>query len=78
MDQSTAIHKPLSEYPEILNARNVAEYLNVGYIRALEILKNSTLPSIKIGNTYRITRNKFEEWVNKPEKQVALPITDKQ
>ncbi|MEZ7892793.1 MAG: excisionase family DNA-binding protein [Candidatus Wallbacteria bacterium] len=58
--------KSLNEYPEILNARNIAEYLNIGYVKALKLLKYGNLPCIRIGNSFRISRAVFEKWMLTP------------
>ncbi len=56
--------KNLNEYPEILNARNIAEYLNIGYVKSLKLLKYGNLPCIRIGNSFRVSREAFEKWIS--------------
>jgi len=51
---------------EILNARDVANYLRIGYTKALSLMKHE-LPSLKFGNTYRINRYSLDEWLKKRE-----------
>lgn len=57
---------------EILNARDVANYLRIGYTKALSLMKHE-LPSLKFGNTYRINRYSLEDWLKKRE--VNKPAT---
>lgn len=67
---------PFSEIPElpheILNAHDVANYLRIGYTKALSLMKHE-LPSLKFGNTYRINRYSLDEWLKKRE--VNKPAT---
>jgi excisionase family DNA binding protein len=62
--------KSLSEYPEIMTARNIAEYMDISYAKALHLLKYGNLPCIKIGHVFKVSRNVFEAWVNEPNKKV--------
>jgi len=56
----------LKTHNEILNAREVATYLRIGYTKALSLMKHE-LPSLKFGNTYRINRCSLDEWLKKRE-----------
>jgi len=56
--------KPISEYPEIMNARDIASYMGIGYNKALTLMKYGNLPSIKLGSTFRIYKKSFEKWLN--------------
>lgn len=62
--------KSLSEYPEIMTARNIAEYMDISYAKALHLLKYGNLPCIKIGHVFKVSRNVFEAWVNEPNKKI--------
>lgn len=55
--------KKINEYPEILTAKMIAEYLEVGYTKALNIIKYSNLDSLKLGKEYRVTKKAFEAWL---------------
>lgn len=60
----------LDEYPEIMTARNIAEYMDISYAKALHMLKYSTLPSLRIGHIFKVSRNVFEAWLNEPNKKI--------
>lgn len=62
--------KSIKEYPEIMTAKNIAEYLDISYAKALHLLKYGNLPCIKIGHIFKVSRNVFEEWVNEPNKKI--------
>lgn len=55
--------------PEMLSAKEVAEILKIGYVKALELMKYGTIPSIKLGNTYRTSREALNNWINESLKQ---------
>lgn len=58
-----AIVTLLADYPPMMTVKDVAAALNQ---RALTIngwLKNGTLPGMKIGKTWRISREQLAEWV---------------
>lgn len=52
------------EIPEMITAKDVAALLNIGYTKALELLKYGQIPSIKLGSTYRTTREAVAEWLH--------------
>ncbi|WIF94471.1 helix-turn-helix domain-containing protein [Caminicella sporogenes] len=51
------------EYPEVLNARMIAEILDLGYAKALKLIKYGGMNYIRIGNVYRIPKRNFIEWL---------------
>lgn len=53
----------IKDMPEILNARMICDYLGIGYTKGLSLIKYGGLDYIKIGNTYRITKKAFQEWL---------------
>ncbi|MGB7605895.1 MAG: hypothetical protein WBL93_10515 [Lutisporaceae bacterium] len=56
--------KTLQQYPEIMTALQISEYLSIGYVKALHLIKYSGMHYIKIGNTFRVNKKKFELWLN--------------
>ena len=64
--------KILNQYPDVLTARMVAEIMSVGYTKALNIVKYSGLPYIKIGSTYRIYKVNFERWLASEQAQELI------
>ncbi|AOT72807.1 MerR family transcriptional regulator [Geosporobacter ferrireducens] len=59
-----------SNYPEILNAKMIAEILGIGYIKSLKLIKYSDMKYIKIGNVYRVPKKCFVEWLHSDESKV--------
>lgn len=49
----------LDEYPAILNVTDVAEILGVSPNTIRKLIKDNGLPAIKIGKSYKVTRNKL-------------------
>ncbi|MGH4050000.1 MAG: hypothetical protein ACREVX_01400 [Clostridium sp.] len=62
--------KNLIEYPEIMTAKNIAEYMDISYAKALHLLKYSDIPSIRIGHIFKVSRKVFEAWVTEPNKKI--------
>lgn len=60
----------LDTLPEILTAENISQYLCIGYVKALRLIKYGGIPHLRIGNTFRISKRAFEEWLMKPESRV--------
>jgi excisionase family DNA binding protein len=50
-------------YPEVLNAKMIAEILGFGYVKTLRFIKYGGIKHVKIGNTYRVPKKKFLEWL---------------
>lgn len=55
--------------PEMLSAKEVSEILKIGYVKTLDLMKYGKIPSIKLGNTYRTSREALTEWINESLKQ---------
>ncbi len=51
------------EFPEMITAKDVAKILNIGYTKALEMLKYKVIRSVKLGNSYRTTPQAVDEWL---------------
>jgi len=62
--------KNLNEYPEIMTAKNIAEYMGISYAKALYLLKYSNVSCLKIGHIFKVSRNAFEAWLNEPGKKI--------
>ncbi|MEM5014075.1 helix-turn-helix domain-containing protein [Niallia taxi] len=63
--------KSLEQYPEIMTAAHIAEYLQISRRRVYELLSvNNGIPCIQIGITKRVKKSSFELWLNKLEKKV--------
>jgi excisionase family DNA binding protein len=59
-------NKPLADYPEVMSARMVAEYLGIGYTKTLALLKSGECPCIRIGNAYKVPKASFARWLGEP------------
>lgn len=47
-----------------LNAKDIANMLDISYTKALDFIKYSGIQYIKIGNQYRITQEAFNKFTN--------------
>ncbi|MDD4753755.1 MAG: excisionase family DNA-binding protein [Desulfitobacteriaceae bacterium] len=63
---NSATNETLEQIPEILNPRFIAQYLGIGYSKALKLVSSGAMPCIKVGNHYKIPRAGFIEWLHKP------------
>lgn len=60
-------------YPEVLNAKMIAEIMDLGYVKALKLIRYSGLNHIKIGNTYRVPKKLFIDWLyTKESKEIVF------
>jgi len=48
---------------DVLSVRDVAQRLEVGLQSAYRIIKDGTIPSIRIGRKYVVPRVRFERWL---------------
>ena len=51
--------------PEMLTPKEVAEILKISYESALGFIKYSGLDYIKVGNQYRVSKDKLEAFLNR-------------
>ena len=49
--------------PTLLSAKEVADILKIGYVKALELMRYGKIPSVKLGNTYRTSEEALAEWL---------------
>lgn len=56
----------LSSYPEIMSAKMISEYLDIGYVKALNLLKTGAIPCIRIGNSFKIPKKSLITWLDEP------------
>lgn len=58
---------PLDDYPEMLTAQNISDYLGISRKRVYEFMNLSKdqggLVCIKIGITKRVAKEDFVEWI---------------
>ncbi len=49
--------------PKLLSAKEVADILKIGYVKALELMRYEKIPSVKLGNTYRTSEEALADWL---------------
>lgn len=49
--------------PKLLSAKEVADILKIGYVKALELMRYGKIPSVKLGNTYRTSEEALADWL---------------
>lgn len=54
----------MKELDEMLTPTDVMEHLKLGRNKTYELIKLNNFPKIKIGNTYRIPKDKYIKWVS--------------
>ena len=47
----------LNEYPDVLTVQDIQKIFRVGKNRAYDLVKTKAIPSIRIGGTYRISKD---------------------
>lgn len=61
--------KKLEEYPPILTADDIAEYLRISKSRAYELMSLKSFPLLKgLGRSKRVNRESFRVWLENQEK----------
>lgn len=49
---------------EMLTPTDIMNHLKLGRNKTYELIRLSSFPKIKIGNTYRIPKDKYLKWVS--------------
>lgn len=61
--------------PILLTAKEVAKILKISYDQALYFIKYSGIDYLRIGRQYRVSEEKFYEFINKNgQVQINLPL----
>lgn len=67
--------KSLEDYPEIMTAAHIAEYLQISRRRVYELFQikpaSGGIPCIAIGASKRVKKDSFVDWLNTKEKKVV-------
>ena len=45
--------------------KDLEEYLNIGYSKALNLMRSAGFPSIRLGRRYFVMRSDLEDWIRK-------------
>lgn len=61
----------LGSLPDVLNPRDVASALGVGYAKALHLIKHGGITHIRAGNHYLISKMRFLEWINAEKTRIV-------
>mgnify|MGYP001077186922 FL=1 len=60
----------IDNYPEIMSTKMVAEYLNIGYAKALRFVKSGEIPYIRIGHSYRVPKRGLLQYLEEGFRKV--------
>ena len=66
----------LNEYPPILNINEVAEILGVAPNTIRKLIKNDSIPAVKVGKRYKITKTKLLNYLGEYN-EAQKPLTRK-
>ena len=50
---------------DILTVRELSKLLRIGINNAYKLVRNGTIPSVRVGRQYRITRQAVLDWLEK-------------
>lgn len=64
------MHKEIFEYPPIMNASHVMEYLGWGKTKVYELFNRSDFPALDVPGRKSIRRDDFEKWLLNSRKTV--------
>jgi excisionase family DNA binding protein len=53
-----------SNYPDVLNIKQVCEMLGIGRNNAYALIKNNVITSVRIGRKIRVTKESVIEFIN--------------
>ena len=54
----------LESLPDVLDAKDVASALGIGYVKALKLIRHGGMNYIRIGCAYRVSKDNFTAWLN--------------
>ena len=60
----------LHEVPAMLTAADISKILRISYHSALDFIKFSGIDYLKIGNQYRVSEEKFREFIAQKGKKI--------
>ena len=50
--------------PDVLDARDIASVLGIGYTKSLQLVRYGGMKYIRIGRVYRVSKQNFTDWLN--------------
>ena len=54
----------LDSLPDVLDAKDIAQVLGIGYVKSLNLIRFGGMNYIKIGRVYKVSKQNFTEWLN--------------
>ena len=58
------------EYVSIMNVHDVASYLRLSDAKVYRLAKEGSIPSFRLGKSWRFKRDLIDEWIKKETRQV--------
>jgi excisionase family DNA binding protein len=58
------------EYVSIMNVHDVASYLRLSDAKVYRLAKEGSIPSFRLGKSWRFRRDLIDEWTKKETRQV--------
>ena len=55
--------KQFSKYPDVMTPKQVQSALNIGRTWTYRLLKDGTIPSFRVGKSYRISKKQLIKYV---------------
>ncbi len=56
--------KEMTDYPLVLTPDHIKEILGIGKSTAYELMDRTDFPTVRIGATKRVARDRFFEWLD--------------
>ena len=53
----------MSEYAEMLTVKDIKKYFHISINAAYNIIHSKGFPAIRIGNSFRVPRSEFIQWL---------------
>ena len=67
MANTATTHRPINEYPEIMRVGDIKAYLGIVTNAAYDLTHHPKFPTMRIGNSIRIRRDKLLQFLEKLE-----------
>ena len=60
----------IESLPDILDAKDIATFLSIGYAKSLKLIRFSGMRYIQIGKVYRVPKANFIDWLHCDESMI--------
>ena len=54
----------IDSLPDVLDARDIADVLGIGYVKALRLIRCSGMNYLQLGRVYKVSKQNFNDWLN--------------